>query len=42
MTGRAVLLTTHSMLEADALCDRIGIQVRVQFHCVGSCVEINQ
>ena len=42
MTGRAVLLTTHSMLEADALCDRIGIQVRGQFHCVGSCVEINQ
>ena len=36
MTGRAVLLTTHSMLEADALCDRIGIQVRGQFHCVGS------
>ena len=33
MTGRAVLLTTHSMLEADALCDRIGIQVRGQFHC---------
>ena len=28
MTGRAVLLTTHSVaLEADA-CDRIGIQVR--------------
>ena len=24
------------MLEADALCDRIGIQVRGQFHCVGS------
>ena len=42
MTGRAVLLTTHSMLEADALCDRVGIQVRGQFHCVGSCVEINQ
>jgi ABC-type multidrug transport system ATPase subunit len=36
MTGRAVLLTTHSMLEADALCDRVGIQVRGQFHCVGS------
>ena len=41
MTGRAVLLTTHSMLEADALCDRIGIQVRGQFHCVGSPQHLN-
>ena len=27
MAGRAVVLTTHSMAEADVLCDRIGIMV---------------
>ena len=26
--GRAVIITTHSMEEADALCDRIGIMVQ--------------
>ena len=28
MAGRAVVLTTHSMVEADFLCDRIGIMVQ--------------
>ena len=32
---------TWSSVAAYALCDRIGIQVRGQFHCVGSCVEID-
>merc|ERR1711965_533021 len=36
MAGRAVVLTTHSMLEADILCDRIAIQVLGQLHCVGT------
>ena len=28
MKGRAVVLTTHSMGEADLLCDRVGIMVK--------------
>lgn len=27
MTGKSVILTTHSMEECEALCTRIGIQV---------------
>ena len=40
---RAVALTTHSLEEADALCDRIGImcngamQVCMKGVCVGGC-----
>ena len=33
---RAVILTTHSMAEAEALCTRIGIMVQGQLRCVGS------
>jgi len=36
MAGRAVVLTTHSMLEADVLCHRIGIMVRGQLSCLGT------
>ena len=36
MAGRAVVLTTHSMVEADVLCDRIAIQVAGQLHCLGT------
>jgi len=36
MTGRAVILTTHSMEEAEALCDRIGIFSNGQLRCVGT------
>ncbi|KAG9457355.1 hypothetical protein H6P81_001863 [Aristolochia fimbriata] len=32
----AVLLTTHSMAEAQALCTRIGIMVGGQLRCIGS------
>jgi len=32
----AILLTTHSMEEADALCTRIGIMVSGSLRCLGS------
>jgi len=35
-SGRAIVLTTHSMEEADALCERIGILVAGQLNCLGS------
>jgi len=34
--GRAVILTTHSMEEADAICDRIGILVAGEMRCMGT------
>jgi ABC-type multidrug transport system ATPase subunit len=36
MQSRAVVLTTHSMEEADALCTRIGIMVNGKLQCLGS------
>jgi ABC-type multidrug transport system ATPase subunit len=36
MQSRAVVLTTHSMEEADALCTRIGIMVNGKMECLGS------
>jgi ABC-type multidrug transport system ATPase subunit len=36
MQSRAVVLTTHSMEEADALCTRIGIMVNGKMQCLGS------
>lgn len=38
LTGgdRGGILTTHSMEEADALCDRIGIMAKGQLRCIGS------
>ena len=36
MGTRAVLLTTHSMEEAEALCTRIGIMVKGQLQALGS------
>ncbi|XP_020582487.1 ABC transporter A family member 8-like [Phalaenopsis equestris] len=37
---RAVILTTHSMEEAEALCDRVGIFVDGYLQCLGSPVEL--
>eukprot|EP00897_Mesotaenium_endlicherianum_P000653 jgi/Mesen1/10589/ME000085S09920 len=37
---RAIILTTHSMEEAEALCDRIGIFVDGQFQCLGNPKEL--
>ncbi len=34
--GRAVVLTTHSMEEADALADRVGIMALGELQCIGS------
>ena len=33
--GRVVVLTTHSMEEADALCGRIGIMAHGSLRCLG-------
>ena len=35
-----IVLTTHSMEEAEALCSRIAIQVDGRFRVLGSCQEI--
>eukprot|EP00931_Biecheleriopsis_adriatica_P084220 TRINITY_DN5797_c0_g1_i2.p1 TRINITY_DN5797_c0_g1~~TRINITY_DN5797_c0_g1_i2.p1 ORF type:complete len:1395 (+),score=291.85 TRINITY_DN5797_c0_g1_i2:23-4207(+) len=37
---QTVVLTTHSMEEAEALCNRIAIQVRGQLRCLGTPVRI--
>jgi energy-coupling factor transporter ATP-binding protein EcfA2 len=36
VTVQAIVLTTHSMEEADALCERIGIMATGRLRCVGS------
>lgn len=38
--GRAVILTTHSMEEADILGDRIGIMARGRLRCLGSSIRL--
>ncbi|KAK3123359.1 hypothetical protein QOZ80_8AG0629320 [Eleusine coracana subsp. coracana] len=35
-----IILTTHSMEEAEELCDRIGIFVNGEFHCLGTPKEL--
>merc|ERR1712061_194908 len=39
---QTVVLTTHSMEEAEALCDRIAIQVGGQLRCLGTPVDIKR
>lgn len=34
--GRSIILTTHSMEEADVLSDRIGIMVEGRLRCIGN------
>ena len=36
----AVILTTHSMEEAEALCNKMGIMVKGEFKCFGSATRI--
>lgn len=36
----AVILTTHSMEEAEALCTKMGIMVRGEFKCFGGSTHI--
>lgn len=38
--GRAIILTTHSMEEAETLCDRVGIFVKGQLQCIGNSKEL--
>ncbi|CAN6243560.1 unnamed protein product [Urochloa humidicola] len=38
--NKAIILTTHSMEEAEALCDRIGIMVNGTLQCVGTSTEL--
>ncbi|XP_062199155.1 ABC transporter A family member 7-like [Phragmites australis] len=38
--NRAIILTTHSMEEAEVLCDRLGIFVDGSFHCLGNPKEL--
>ncbi|KAF5400786.1 hypothetical protein PHET_05572 [Paragonimus heterotremus] len=39
-SGKSVLLTSHSMEECEALCDRLGIMVNGQFRCLGSVQQL--
>jgi len=38
--GRCIILTTHSMEEADALCGRIGIMSHGIMRCLGSGIHL--
>ncbi|CAH1419862.1 unnamed protein product [Lactuca virosa] len=38
--GRAVILTTHSMEEADILSDRIGIMTKGKLRCIGNSIRL--
>jgi len=42
MAKRAVVLTTHSMEEAEALCTRIGIMVKGQLQALGTPQHLKQ
>lgn len=37
---KAIILTTHSMEEAETLCDRIGILVDGELQCIGNSKEL--
>uniref|UniRef100_A0A061SDE8 Abc transporter a family member 2-like n=2 Tax=Tetraselmis sp. GSL018 TaxID=582737 RepID=A0A061SDE8_9CHLO len=39
-SGRAIILTTHSMEEADILGDRIAIMARGNLRCIGSSLRL--
>ena len=38
--SRLILLTTHSMEEAEALCTRIGIMAKGKLRCIGSAQHL--
>ena len=40
--GRAILLTTHDMDEADYLGDRIAIMVNGEIECCGSSAQLKK
>jgi ABC-type multidrug transport system ATPase subunit len=39
---RSIVLTTHSMDEADVLCTRIGIMAKGQLRCVGTSLHLKR
>jgi ABC-type multidrug transport system ATPase subunit len=40
--GRAIVLTTHSMEEAEILSDRVAIMARGSMRCIGSSLRLKQ
>jgi ABC-type multidrug transport system ATPase subunit len=42
MAGRSVILTTHSMEECEALCQRIGIMVGGRMRCLGTASHLKE
>ncbi|CAG8559387.1 9157_t:CDS:10 [Ambispora gerdemannii] len=40
--GKTIILTTHSMEEADALCDKLGIMADGHLRCLGSPLHLKQ
>ena len=38
--NKSIVLTTHSMEEADALCDRLAIMARGKLRCLGKAAEL--
>ena len=40
--GKAIILTTHSMEEADALCDRVGIMALGNLKCIGQSADLKR
>jgi len=40
MNGQSVVLTSHSMEECEALCDRLAIMVNGQFQCFGTTTHL--
>ena len=38
--GRAIILTMHSMEEADILGDRIGIMAKGRLRCIGTSIRL--
>uniref|UniRef100_A0A8D8ZYL0 ATP-binding cassette sub-family A member 3 n=1 Tax=Cacopsylla melanoneura TaxID=428564 RepID=A0A8D8ZYL0_9HEMI len=41
-TGQAIVLTSHSMDECEALCNRLTIMVRGQMQCLGNITYLKQ
>ena len=40
--GKSMILTTHSMEEADVLCDRIAIMAGGELQCIGRSYELKR
>jgi ABC-type multidrug transport system ATPase subunit len=40
--GRTIILTTHSMEEAEVLCQRIGIMAKGTLRCIGTTLRLKQ